>query len=275
MRAVSGPPDNVEAAELWRKLHEFPQPSEIVDFPRAYPKGHPLAGKPLQKVRIQVLCEEQHDEARLRAHHHLKEERKLKLEDMAGEAASSVLGDATAVELLALAVMTVEPIKGTDDDRPRYRRMFSRGEDIRKALTADEVAALFAMYLQVQRAYGPHSRSVASDDDLNWWIKKLAEGGQFYPLASLDLPALAELTSCLAQRAHTLSLILESQLSGSPNTSESDLKSFGIGTGFFGAPPASDAETGGESSDDPVTGLGPGETLSAEAAAAIAAKLKG
>lgn len=271
---MSGPPDNVEAAELWRKLHEFPQPSEVVDFPRRYPKGHPQAGQPLQKIRIQVLCEEQHDEARLRAHHHLKEERKLKLEDMAGEAASSVLGDATAVELLALAVMTVEPIKGTDDERPRYRRMFAKGEDIRKALTADEVAALFAMYLQVQRAYGPHSRTVGSDDDLNWWIKKLAEGGQYYPLASLDLPALAELTSSLAARAHSLSLSLESQLSILPPTLASDLKSFGIGTGYFGAQPESGAETGGESSDDAVTGLAPGETLTAEAAAAIAARLK-
>lgn len=272
---MSGPPDNVEAADLWRKLHEFPQPSEVVDFPRRFPKGHPQAGQPLQKVRIQVLCEEQHDEARLRAIHHLREDRKLKLEDMGTTGAEAVLGDATAVELLALAVVSVKPMQGTADDRPRYPRLFESGAKVRAALTADEVAALFALYLQVQRMYGPHSRTVSSDDDLNWWVKRLAEGGQLYPLASLDSLQLAELASSLAARAHTLSLTLESQLSSLPPTLASDLKSFGIGTGFFGEQPESDAATGGANSDDGLlAGLAPGETLSVEAAVAIAKKLK-
>ena len=178
-------------------------------------------------------------------------------------------------ELLAIACVSVKPIPGTEDERPRYARLFATGAKIRESCSADEVAALFAMYLQVQRKYGPHSRTVQSDDDLNWWIKRLAEGGEHYPLASLDSLALAELASSLAARAYSLSRILESLPESSPTTSASDLKSWGIGTGYFGSPLAEASADGGANSDGgTLLGVDPGELVTPEQAAEIAKRFK-
>lgn len=268
------PPEDVEAALLWQKLSEHPRPSDVVDFPRKDGEGRPIA-----KIRMQVLTLEQHDEARLRAQAHLKDERKLKLEDFATEIAKEVIGDAVAVELLALACVSVKPIKDSDSvgGPVRYARMFRDGNQIRTSLAADEIATLFTTYLMVQRKFGPTERLVASEEDLTAWIRRLAEGGNEYPLAPLDSLQLASLTTSLAVRAYSLSQILASQRSTLPPTLALDLESWGIGTSFSGVRPERSTETGGENSDEPgrLTDAEPGEEISVEAAAEVARRLSG
>ena len=270
---MPGPPENVEAALLWQKLHEHPRPSDVVDFPRKDGEGRPIA-----KIRMQVLTLEQHDEARLRAQTYLKDERKLKLEEFASEIASNVVGDAVACELLALACVSVKPINGTEDKPDkRYARMFADAMQIRQSLAADEIATLFTTYLMVQRKFGPTERMIQTDADLTAWIRRLAEGGNEYPLAPLDSLQLAELSTSLAARAYSLSQILASLRSTLPPTLALDLENWGIGTSFSGVRPERSTLTGGESSDEieRLTDAEPGEEISVEAAAEVARRLSG
>jgi hypothetical protein len=255
------PPTDVSASELFRKLQQAPRPSEVVDFPRKDGEGKAIA-----QVRIQVLTQEQHDEARERALHYLTKKRGISREDLSTELMRQEMADAAVKEVLALACLTVEPLPNTDP--PRYGRQFPDGPSIGKTMTADEIGVMFTQYEMVQNRFGPYEGNVNTEDELNAWIKRLADGANAYPLAQCDWHQLVALTMSLARRSYTLSEILESQFSTLPDTSKSDLESLGIGTGYFGAQPA-DSIPGGATSDRPE----PDEPITVEQAAEIAKKL--
>lgn len=257
------PPSDVPASELWLKLCESPRPSEVIDFPRK-----DAMGRPLGKLRIQVLNMEDHDEARIRARFALKD-RKLTDDDLNDLTIKEVYADRVARELLAIACTAVEPIKGSD----KHGKVFPGADDIGKKLTADEINTLFTAYLMVQNKYGPYEGNIQGADELNAWIKRLAEGGSAFPLAQRSWHQLVGLTMSLAERAYLLSEVLESQFSNLPNTLQSDLASLGIGTGLFGQPLASSTQTGGETSVDEWLDLSDGEHVTVEQAAELARRL--
>jgi len=265
---VSGPPNDLAPSELYRKLSQRPRPSDVVDFPRKDGEGKPVA-----RVRLQVLTLEQHDEARHAAQRYLVEGRGFKETELNTEIPQSVSGDAVAVELLALAIVSENPVPGTEEN-PVYRREFLNGTQLRRGLSADEIAALFKQYLLVQHRYGPTERTIESEDDLNSWIRILVAGGRDYPLALLDLPQLAELTSSLAGRVYSLSQSLESLSSNWSDTLKSDLAILGVGTGFFGALQSKPTPSDGESSvdDEPMP---EGKLVDARAAESKARRLRG
>lgn len=258
-----GPPTDVEPSELWRKLSETPRPSDVVDFPRKDGKGDPIG-----KIRIQVLTQEQHDEARERGQKHLVETKKIPLEQIKTDLMREVLGDAVAREVLALACLTENPIPGTDP--PRYGRVFPDGPSIGQKLSADEVGVLFTQYTMVQNRFGPYEGNVHNEDELNAWIKRLAEGASAYPLAALDLQALLGLCLSLARRSYTLCGLLESSWQSLPPSLASDLGRFSLGTGYFSDPQDDTLTPSGESSADRLI---PDDPLDLEAAARIARDL--
>lgn len=235
---MAGPPADIPASELWRKLSEAPRPSIVIDFPRKGPDGEPLG-----KLRVQVLTLDQHDEARLRAHTWLKDKKKIPSEDVRGPSIQEVYGDAVARELLAMACLSVEPIAGTETS-PRYARIFPTAEAIGQKLSADEVNVLFTAYTMAQHRFGPYEATIDGPDELNAWIKRLTEGASAFPLAQCSWHQLVELSMSLAERAYSLSAVLESLHSTLPASLASSLASWGIGTCSFTAQHASDTVSG-------------------------------
>jgi hypothetical protein len=256
------PPTDVSASELFRKLQQAPRPSEVVDFPRKDGEGKAIA-----QVRIQVLTQEQHDEARERALHYLTKKRGISREDLSTELMRQEMADAAAKEVLALACLTVEPLPNTDP--PRYGRQFPDGPSIGKTMTADEIGVMFTQYEIVQNRFGPYEGNINSEEELDAWIKRLAEGAGASFLAQLGLLELVGLTMSLARRSYTLSAILDRQFSSLPDTLKSDLESFSLGTGYFCGPPDESTTETGASSDRPE----PGEPMTVEDAARIARRL--
>jgi len=266
---MPGPPNDVPASELWRRLSESPCPSEVIDFPRRDARG-----KPLGQVRIQVLQMEQHDEARIRAHMALKTKR-LDTEDLKGPSIQEVYGDMVARELLAMACVTPKALN-PDDITPKYGRIFARPEDLGR-LTADEINVLFTAYTMVQHRYGPYEGSIEDDTQLTAWLRRLVEGASAYPLAQRNWHQLVELTSSLAGRAYMLSAILESLYSTLPDTLQSSLAALGIGIGYFGEQPVNDIQNGSPHEiPDPFErpeGWTPPEPMTLEQAARAAERL--
>lgn len=257
---MAGPPDNVSPSDLFLKLCE-PQPSEVVDFPRRDARGRPIA-----QIRIQVLSQDEHDQARIDAHRKAKSGG-LDKDDLASNTIQEVVADSVARELLSKACLTVEGADFDDPTKPtRYAHVFQSAEQLKK-LRPDEIAVLFSAYLLTQSKFGPYEKFVGSAEDVNKWIVRLKEGGSEFPFLRLQLPHLAELAFLLAERAYLLSGILESLWSSLPDTFKSRLAECSLGIGLYGEHAASSASISGESSDDaPVT---------TEQAARLAQSMKG
>ncbi|HEX5076804.1 MAG TPA: hypothetical protein VFW03_26590 [Gemmatimonadaceae bacterium] len=240
---MPGPPEDVPASELFLKLQETPAPTEVVNFPRKTSDG-----KPIGTTRIRVLRGEDQEAARNRAKEYLKAKFKMTNEDLAVQPGASLLGDATAREILAMACLTEKSHGGEAQGAPYYPLVFPNADAIGKLLSTDETAVLFQCYLLVQAKYGPFERNVQTEQDLSAWIKRLVEGAAEFPLRQLSSVQWAELASFLAQRAHTLSVILECLLPSLPPTLASRLATYSLGTGFFGRR-ASSTSTGSDGTE--------------------------
>lgn len=262
------PPEDVSPSELWLKLTQSPRPTEVIDFPRRGPDG-----KPVGKVRIQVLRMEEHDRARLTAQKKLKERArylgfdKLESADLEAPGVREVLGDMTARELLAMACLSEQSVT-SDDDRPFYPRLFPDADGLGKELSADETAVLFNAYILVQNKYGPYERNLTEEGDLDAWMRRLEEGGSEFPLLSLSLPHLVALTSSSLARNCTLFRILASQWESLPDSLKSALESFSTAITSFGEQQQTSARSGLE-------GLGANELITVEQAIRVAQALKG
>lgn len=228
------PPKDISAKDLFVKLTEAPRPSEIIDWPRKVERDGKL--EPVARVRVRVLTMRDHDEARLRAHSWLKDERKMKAEDMQGPTVREVFGDAVAREVLAKAIVHVTPIEGTEESgSPKYPRIFGEGKDL-ESITPDELVCLFQAYQLVQEKYGPYENNLASEAEVTAWVKRLTEGAGLSPLSQASSHQLAELNISLSRRVSSLSRILESLLPSLDESSAAALSSLDIGTGLFGSP---------------------------------------
>ena len=221
---------------------EAPRPSEVIDWPRKVDAGD---GRmvPLARVRVRVLNQRDIDEARLRAHVWLKEKRRMKAEDMHTLGVREVLADATAREVLCRAIVMENPIEGTEETGyPRYARIFTQAEQL-EDLTPDELVCLFNAYQLTQEKYGPYEGNLVDETEVSAWIERLAKGAALSPLALASSPQLARLSTSLAERAYTLSRILESLLPSLDESLVAALSNLDIGTGFFTEPASTSTST--------------------------------
>lgn len=208
------PPTDIPPSELWLELTAAPRPTELTDWP----------GKPGKKIRIQVLRLEEHEACRLVAAQRLRD-KKFNPGELPGE----VYADAVAVEVLWRALVRPDPIDRPDGTSV-YWPIAPNADALRAVLSADELVALFNKYLTTQHRLGPTERSVATAEEIDAWVHRLAEAEDEFPLASFTWPQLAELCFLLAQRVQSLSERTESPSPSSPATSESDRASSGSGT---------------------------------------------
>lgn len=276
---MPGPPAEFSPSELWEKLSEA-RPSEVIDFPRK-----DATGKPLGRVRVQVLRLEDHNAARMRAHEALKRQQSgmggkaLDASDFASPNVNETLADMTAVELLQMACLH-EKSASSDPARPFYPFLFRDAADIRAKLSADEVVTLFNAYVLVQAKFGPYERNAGTKEDQDAWIARLAAD----PLVtvSMSLPQLVEVSTSAAARLCSISGILRSQWQDLPPTLASSLDSFCLDTSYSGRLPseppedsASESPTDDDGADPELLGVPGDEPITAEQAARMAARLTG
>ena len=264
---MPGPPTDISAKELFLEL-STPKPGEDFDFPRKN-----ASGKPVARLRIQVLSMKEHEQARVDAHKKLKAKYLLKEEDMNGITMREVHGDAVAREVLAAACRRTDPTEGSEqsDTGVSYPRAFRDADHINDSLTSNEILTLFHAYLLVQEKYAPFETSAETAEDLNRWVQRLEEGGSELPLLSQSLPQLARLTFSLSARVSLLYRALATQWESLPDTLRSTLLDCFGDISLFGKPAATDDSTGLESS--PNEPLRVGHDLSIEDAQDLARKL--
>jgi hypothetical protein len=147
---------------------------------------------------------------------------------------------------LVEVVQHVKPIQGTEKDKggPSYTRVFSEASQVRKLLTTQEIEALYTSWDIIQHKIGPYSGVLQNEDDLSAWIRRLAEGGTAFPLASRNSLQLVELCSSVIQRAYCLSASLESHFESLPPSLKSDLAKYNIGTSYYSGRRVISTETG-------------------------------
>jgi hypothetical protein len=266
---MSLPPKDVDAKDLFLKLSE-PKPGEEFDFPRKN-----AAGKPVARLRIQVLSMKEHEHARIEAHRKLKAKYLLKEEDMNGITMREVHGDAVAREVLAAACRRTDPFEGSEHSERgiTYPRAFRDAEQINDELTSNEILTLFHAYLLVQEKYAPFEASAETADEVNAWIRRLEEGGADLPLLSLSLPQLVRLTSSLGARISSLYRLLATQWESLPSILQSELLDSCGDISSFGKPADDSESTGSESSAEDEPLLRTGHDLSIEDAHDLARKL--
>jgi hypothetical protein len=237
---MPGPPTDVPASELFQRLSQR-LPSEVVAFPRRTPDG-----KPVGKLRIQVLPIDQINHARARGINKARERYKLDREDRESTYGQGLVSDCILAEVLA-ACCRSEANHG-NDEKEFYPLIFQSADQVNETLSPDEMGTLYNLYLQVQAKYGPSEKTIQTEEELSAWIKRLVEGAAEFPLQQLSSVHWDDVASLLAQRAYTLSVILESLCESLPSSFRSRLATFSLGTGYFGSPAPSTSADGTETS---------------------------
>lgn len=193
---MSGPPADIPASELWLKLSAKERPSRVVDFPR---KGED--GEPVGQLRIRVLTQEEQmicaAAAEKVARDHLKESKK---DDLGYE---RLFSDALSVEVLFRSCRDINDVS---------KALFPSPKALRAALSTEECGMLFQHYLTVAVELGPTALTM-SDEELEAWINRLADGGSAFPfdLLSSDLQ-----TILVVYMARQLKLLRANSSAGSP-----------------------------------------------------------
>lgn len=238
MNGQNLPPADIPADDLFRALMARPCPSEVADYP-----GHDRFGKPLGRVRVMVLSDEQRHEARFMALEKLR--KRMTEQQIATPVGAEILGDLIARECIVMAFHGVNPMPGFEDGADiRYPLLFPNTDTLKK-LPADEIMILFGLYELVQKRLGPSAKEL-DDDEVNAWVRRLEEGASEIPLARLASHQLAELCLRLSVRAAALSRCLNSQRQNLPINWESIPASWVMDTFSSGEPAAASTP----SSDD-------------------------
>lgn len=169
---MANPPADIPASELWLKLSSRDRPSKLVDFPRMDENGTPVG-----RLRIRVLTQEEQMSCSVAAEKTVKDHMKDSTKDDLGY--ERLFSDAYCVEIL---------FRACRDENDVNRALFPGTRQLRSALSTEECAMLFQHYQTVSLELGPMAVSM-SEDELEAWVAKLAEGGSAFPfdLLSSDL----------------------------------------------------------------------------------------
>ena len=237
---TQGPPLNLTPQSLVALMSESPRPSKVVDYP----------GIDNAKLRIVVPPIIDHSQARALAECTIRLDMKTRLgreptaDDLSSDTARQLIGDETAMEMMARCCVGVEPIGhiGPSGKTPVYPRLFADAKWIRDNLSAQQVAILFSSFMSVVHELGPEFQFMG-DDELDAWLRRLQEGmWSMDPLSCLASLDLAELTLCACKEVVRLRSLgsrpRESPSESSPSSSRSDSETSATDTSCSGEPPA-------------------------------------
>jgi len=189
---MAGPPNNIEPSKLWAALQSTPRPIRLVDFPR---KG--ANDEAIGQVAIWVLTQEELMVCSAEAEKFARE--KLKAVDAINRESfgyDALYGHEASIQILFRACR--------DPDDPEHRAAFPSPSSIRQGLTSIEVGTLFNHYLTIQAELGPLAATL-TEEEMEAWIARIAEGGSAYPFDLLPSDLQRSLVLSMARRLRAFS----------------------------------------------------------------------
>lgn len=187
---MSAPPTDIPASALFEALCAMPRPFQIVDFPRK----DPVTGADVGQIHMQVLTQQERMGAMGEAE---KVTRQILKEDLPTTGQQSQGYDDIRNNEVSLQIL-VRACRRVEDPSKQF---FPNAAAARKALTGDEVGVLMSLYLITQAQRGPII-SQMHPEDVDAWVKRLAEGASRDPLGLLSLDGLMDLVMLLASRLY-------------------------------------------------------------------------
>lgn len=184
-------PPNMDSHKLFAQLASTVRPHKIVPFPR----NKPDSNEPAFNVAMVIMTNQEalavSAAAEKTARAMLKDNLPNKEEQAKGY--DQIFNNVSAIETLYRVCRDVDDLNN---------KIFPSPKAISDVLTTDEISILLNDYFTTQVELGPMVGSM-TDDEIEAWIQKLAEGGQssLYFLNSFSWEALKELVIAMAVRS--------------------------------------------------------------------------
>lgn len=170
---TAGPPEDIDASDLWLALTTLPRPHRIVPMPRNIPG----TDQPVGELAMWPLSQEEHHESNAFAEATvkglLKESAK---KDEANLGYQNLFANELAVQQLWRACRNPKNLERPAFPSPKAMRM---------RVTSDEIGVLYNHFLTTQVELGPIVTRL-EEDEYEAWVRRLAEGGQAFPFDSLS-----------------------------------------------------------------------------------------
>lgn len=217
MAVDRGPPANVPADELWARIvqSDLPENRPFEDVP--FPRNDPKTGEPLGRLAIWPLKDDEITIAKAEATRYARACIKEKIENAGGNGLQSamdpaipipgymqVYDDACATEMVWRFCRRIDN---------RAIPAFPTAAECRRHLSSDEKSVLCNAYALVQVRFGPIV-TYLSEEEMEAWIRRLAEGGSAVPLHLLSWEQRTELLMHSVRQL--LALRTASSSAGSP-----------------------------------------------------------
>lgn len=185
---MSIPPKDTDPSELFILLTSETPPHRIVDLPRKRLDGEPVgrvAMRPLtQAEMISVAAESARRCATMMGAGTARSN--------GADSSSDLYNNIAACEILFRACKDVA-------DTTLKRGAFKTPHEIEKAFSNDEIGVLHHNYLTMKYEIGPIIAAM-EDDEIDAWVRVLAEGASAVPLDALSWGALTRLILSMASR---------------------------------------------------------------------------
>jgi hypothetical protein len=178
----NGPPAKADPSELWIRLSELPRPTSARYKFRA-------RNEEVGDIVFRVLTADELSHVRVRAQKEAEAQlgEGAKIGSLAYE---EEYEQQKAYQLLALACRQPDDVQFPTWMRP---------QDVRLALTDDEIAVALLAYAQFRRTSGPVI-SELTPEEMEAWIKLLQEGAGRFPLARCSGEVLIDLIMYLVSK---------------------------------------------------------------------------
>lgn len=148
------------------------------------------------KVRIELPTLQQEEYCKTRAVQNLKD-RSILVQELGPQAFEEQLSDAVAVEILITCVKDPQPLIKADGTQI-FKVLFHNAQELRKALSGDEMAGLFNLFLLVKDELGGFTDLPEIMKNFDAWVDRVAVGSEHYPLSATPLPILLSILQALA-----------------------------------------------------------------------------
>ncbi len=185
---MSMPPKDTDPSELFVLLTSGIPPHRIVDLPRKGPDGEPIGRVAMIPLTQAAMISAAAESTR-------------RCTAMLGAGNAKANGADTASDLYAnIAACEVLFRACKDVSDPTLKRgAFKTPHEIANGFSNDEIGVIYNHYLTVKYELGPII-STMDDDEIDAWIRLLAEGSSAVPLDACSYGALTRLVLSMASR---------------------------------------------------------------------------
>jgi len=183
------PPVNIDSEDLWAILTSLPKAHRVIESPLKMPDG---TNAP---IAIMVLTQEENQQCVIAAEAFTRKMLKeIPKKDDMSQGYKDLFDTRAAAEILYRACYRHNDLN---------KKFFPTVDAINKKLTIDQISVLYAQYMIVQAEIGPIVAEM-SQEELDAWTAKIAEGGSAHFLGFLTSAAQSQLIVSMARQLLTL-----------------------------------------------------------------------